>query len=524
MATSPPAQQRQYSAPCPGCGAPVAFRSAQSTHAVCGYCQSTVVREGGKLSRLGKMAELFDDHSPLQLNAAGKWQGRRFTLVGRLQYQYGEGTWTEWIALFDDGHSAWLSEDNGAYVISERLEEAPKGLPDWQGLKVGQSLTLEGKPCSVASRQTVKLICAQGELPRLPALGAAFEVLELRNDQGEVLSIDTGPTLSGGSTVLSLGRSVVLDDLELSGLRDEAHSADQSAQGFACPNCGSTVQVQLAQSKSITCTSCHSIIDVSQGVGAQLSHALQDEPVAPLIPLGSTGTLQGAAWQVVGFQHRVGQTTDEEDEAFGWDEYLLFNKKRGFVFLVDASDGWSLVHPTTGTPTGQGVNPQFVKYLGTRYGLKDRYDAETTYVAGEFYWRVERGQSTENADYAAGKLLLSQERSTNEVTWSAGNRIDSNQVVQAFGLQGKENLAQRLDATPLADQANWVQRAFFGLVILMVLAFLLLVIYSPSCDPAQQDCSNTANNSSTHTTSSPSYGSRTGGGSWGGSSSGGGHK
>ena len=38
--------QRHYRAPCPGCGAPVEFRSAQSTTAVCGYCQSTVVRQG----------------------------------------------------------------------------------------------------------------------------------------------------------------------------------------------------------------------------------------------------------------------------------------------------------------------------------------------------------------------------------------------------------------------------------------------------------------------------------------------
>ena len=59
MATDPTQPtQRYYRAPCPGCGAPVEFKSAQSTHAVCGYCQSTVVRSGEVLTRLGKMAEL----------------------------------------------------------------------------------------------------------------------------------------------------------------------------------------------------------------------------------------------------------------------------------------------------------------------------------------------------------------------------------------------------------------------------------------------------------------------------------
>ena len=110
MATDP--TQRYYRAPCPGCGAPVEFKSAQSTHAVCGYCQSTVVRSGDVLTRLGKMAELFDDHSPLQLMASGRIQldGKDvpFTLIGRLQYKGDAGVWTEWAAFLNDGTLATL--------------------------------------------------------------------------------------------------------------------------------------------------------------------------------------------------------------------------------------------------------------------------------------------------------------------------------------------------------------------------------------------------------------------------------
>ncbi len=116
MATDP--TQRYYRAPCPGCGAPVEFKSAQSTHAVCGFCQSTVVRSGDVLQRLGKMAELFDDHSPLQLMASGRitLDGKEhpFTLIGRLQYKNAAGVWTEWIAFLQDGTMASLGEDNGS--------------------------------------------------------------------------------------------------------------------------------------------------------------------------------------------------------------------------------------------------------------------------------------------------------------------------------------------------------------------------------------------------------------------------
>ena len=64
---------------------------------------STVVRAGDALRKIGESAELFDDYSPLQLGAAGKYQGAPFTLVGRLQYRYAEGTWNEWHALFESG-------------------------------------------------------------------------------------------------------------------------------------------------------------------------------------------------------------------------------------------------------------------------------------------------------------------------------------------------------------------------------------------------------------------------------------
>ena len=100
MATDPPSQ-RAYRAACPNCGAPVEFRSPASAYAVCSYCNSTIVREGDALRRIGQSAELFDDHSPLQLGASGRFQGAPFTLVGRLPYRYADGTWTEWHALFD---------------------------------------------------------------------------------------------------------------------------------------------------------------------------------------------------------------------------------------------------------------------------------------------------------------------------------------------------------------------------------------------------------------------------------------
>ncbi|MEI8171159.1 MAG: DUF4178 domain-containing protein [Rhodoferax sp.] len=494
--------QRAYRAPCPGCGAPVDFRSAQSIHAVCGYCQSMVLRQGETLSRLGKMAELFDDHSPLQLQASGAWKGQAFTLVGRLQYKYGEGTWTEWHAVLANGTSAYLSEDNGAYVFSTPLT-LQRELPEAERFRVGGTTAINGKSFSVASNNPVSLMSAQGELPRLPALGQPFAMVELRSQaSGEVLSID----YSTQPPSVSIGSSVLLDDLKLSGLRGESVK-DEKGRQFNCPNCGAPVTPLLATSKSITCGSCNSLIDLSQGLGAELKHAVQDEPVAPLIPLGSQGPFQGALWQVVGFQHRMGTDPSDPDEHFGWEEYLLYNAKRGFIFLVDSTDGWSVVKPTTGAPV-MSTNGQSATYLGTTYRLKERYHAETSYVAGEFYWQVSRGQKTSNRDFASGKSLLSMEQSANEVTWSVGSTIESDAVASAFKLTDKKELLKRSDAGP--GSAAVAVNSRVGIVIFLCLVLLILVISRcSSCNPATENCASS---------------SRSSGGSFGGFSSGGGHK
>jgi hypothetical protein len=333
-------------------------------------------------------------------------------------------------------------------------------------------------------------------------------MVELRSQSGtseEVLSIDYSTQPPG----VSRGVAVLLDDLKLTGLRD-ASTKDEKGRQFACPNCGASLTVQLATSKSMTCGSCNSIIDLSQGIGGELKHALQDEPVQPLIPLGRMGQLQGVQWQVVGYQHRMGFAPNDPDEHFGWDEYLLYNAKRGFTFLVDSTEGWSIVKPATGAPVVNSSG-QSATYLGTSYQLKESYSAETNYVLGEFYWQVSRGQKTSNRDYANGKSLLSMEQSAQELIWSVGGKIGSDVVISAFKLEDKKALLQRSDVGPLTIAKNRVMQPQFFIFLVFVVIILLMSRCS-SCDPQVENCSSSAS------------GIRTSGGSYGGYSGGGGHK
>lgn len=530
MVTSNP---RAYRAACPHCGAPVEFASAASVSAVCSYCRSTLVRDGEALRRIGVSAELFDDHSRLQLGVQGRLQGEAFTLVGRLQMGYAEGTWNEWHALFDSGRSGWLSEDNGAYVFCFE----PEPPPDWpapETLKAGTRTLADGRAWDVALVVRAHLIAAEGELPRPPRLAGEFNVVDLRNAQGEVATVDDADPDHPG---WSVGRSVLLADLALTGLRDTAEKT-LKARGVSCPSCGTALEIQLAGTKSLSCPQCAAVVDVSEGVGGDLAHFQQNQRGAlrlePQIPLGRTGTLAlgGPAlpWQVVGFLERcsVPDPGDDEDEASFWREYLLYNPEAGFAFLVDAEDGWSWVRPVTGAPAVKGDR---ARLEGKDYERRWRYRGRVTWVLGEFFWRIRRGEVAQVEDWHSvgddGQGRLSREQTAAEVVWSAGRTLRSLTVASAFNLSEAERRSIVRDAAPLAAQqgSGWSTSQ-----IIAVVAIIAVIIALSKCGNDDEDCESLRQSfgsaSAEYQQCLQRGGSASGtrGGSWGGYSGGGGHK
>lgn len=559
--------QRAYRAACPNCGAPVEFASAASASAVCGFCRSTLVREGEALRRIGASSELFDDHSPLQLGASGHYKGLAFTLVGRLQIgwtsgpraatspaspptgaagrtgQAGsglDGSWNEWHALFDSGRSGWLSEDNGAYVFafdSAWPADAPADAAAAARLTVGRPLAVDARPWTLASIVQARLLAAQGELPSPPRLEGEYLVAELRNAQDEVGTLDYSDVRQ---PQWSIGRPVLLAELGLRGLAAES-TQTLAGRSIECPGCGAALALTLASTKSIACAQCHTVTDVSQGVGAELEHYAQNNSGAgglmPLIPMGASGTLrlgtaEAVPWQVVGYLERcdlpapaAGNDEDEDEQAF-WREYLLYNREHGFAFLVDSEeDGWSWVRPITGTPSGTAERPL---WRGVSYKKGYTYRAQVTWVLGEFYWRVRRGETAEVSDYAgigkASASRLSREQSAGEVVWSAGQTIDAALIAKAFGVRDPGTLQR--DRLPVAGGSpkKAIERVIAAIVVLMLASSMLETCGGDDCDDVRrafgassneyQQCQRTAGSGST----------RIGGGSFGGFSSGGGHK
>ncbi|MEN9911920.1 MAG: hypothetical protein RI956_364 [Pseudomonadota bacterium] len=495
--TTTPVTQRTYQTHCSNCGAITLFRAASTTHTICSYCASTITRSGEVLSNRGIAASVFEDYSLLQLGTQGQFQGINFTLIGRVQCEASTGRWTEWVVLLDNklddklndklndkldnklnnkDITAILSEDNGSYVWMQPSDGlSATNIPPANSLNLGKIISYLNTNYVVSALNQTSLIAAQGECGQLPILNTTFDYVELRNHKRQLLTLSYD--IPNKTPSIYLGEAIDLSVLKLTGLKNAGSIATFSGQSFDCPNCGSPVTVLLDSSKSITCQSCHSLIDLSQGLGAQLAYALQAEPITPQISLGSLTMIAGKSWQITGYQHRMTVVNQHniDDEQEGWEEYLLYNAQLGFQFLVDSSEGWSLVRPITGVPSLSSNGS--VSYLGRIYPPAPRYTARTEFVLGEFYWPLKRNDTTLNQDFSVNQYRLNYEQSAQETVWSAGQMVSAKAVIQMFNISADQTKHFRGDITPVALNINTLK---WGVIIVLILALIVIKIKADS--------------------------------------------
>jgi hypothetical protein len=198
---------------CPNCGAPVVFRWSSSVQTVCPYCQSVLVRTDVDLKKVGQVADLAPDASPLQITSEGTYGTRAFAITGRIIYEYGQGHWNEWHVAFSDGGDGWISDAQDEYAISFR-KEIP-GLPVQSDAGLGKAFRWDGIAFEVTSRTVAHYAGVEGELPFEYWDKVDVIFVDLRSHGGEFATLD----YSDPQPVLYIGKAVDFDALALKKLR-----------------------------------------------------------------------------------------------------------------------------------------------------------------------------------------------------------------------------------------------------------------------------------------------------------------
>lgn len=446
---------------CPACGAPITFRMGSSIVVVCPFCQSVVARGDRKLEDLGKVAALVETNSPLEVGLRGAYQNIQFEVTGRAQLGHDAGgMWDEWYAAFQDGRWGWLAEAQGRFYLTFQQSLPEQTLiPPFEAIQLGEPIAAlpTSVPLTVAEKSVATQLGAQGEIPYKLIPGAEYEYADLSGPHGIFATLDYSEALP----LVFVGREVTLAELGLSiAVAREGEARRITSTQLNCTQCGGPLELRAPdQSLRVTCPNCGSLLDVSQG-RLEFMQALQPPKTPLVIPIGSIGEFEGVKQMVIGFMVR---SVEYEGVRYYWEEFLLYNSQIGFRWLVRSDDNWSYVQAVppgdvfhkSGAFGGKGDTVQF---QGESYKLYQDAVARVEYVIGEFFWKVEVGETTRSADYVHPPRMLSMEATlmpavaeertepapkkgkkarsvqTGEINWSLGTYTKREDVEKAFGI------------------------------------------------------------------------------------------
>ena len=412
---------------CPGCGAPVQFKSSASVMAVCEFCKTTLLKDANSISSLGKMSEVLEDYSPLQIGTSGRLAGRSFSLIGRIQLQYSAGFWNEWYALFDDGTNGWLSDASGQFTMTFD-KPADAALPVFDKLLPGRPLRVFGQTFVTSDVRAATCTAGQGELPFKVGQGWQARVADFRSGD-RFLSLDYS---DGGAARVYLGQAVSLGDLQPQLLRDTGQIEGTAGRfrgkvsALACPSCGAPVSCVPGITVHIVCPNCHAEVDTAGPVATVLAAAASIGKVPFTLNLGAEAAIDGARYSILGAMRRA-----EGDGSSAWSEYLLYAPGRPFVWLIETSDGWQRAEVLDRWPSWDGAGHAALD--GRNFSAGSEYVAQVLFAAGSFNWRVSVGDRVRVTEFAAGATRLAAEASDEELTWSRSSPVPLDQIRAWFG-------------------------------------------------------------------------------------------
>jgi uncharacterized protein (DUF983 family) len=440
---------------CPSCGAQVQFRSHASVVAVCEYCHATVMKDADAVKDLGKMSSVLEDFTRIQVGTAGVLGGRNFTVVGRIQLKYSAGMWNEWFILFDDTGTGWLGDSSGLYTATTE-GKAEGALPAFGEIEPGKLYTISGQRYTAAEKRSAECIGGQGELPFRVGAGWQARVADFRAGTSFV-TLDYSDS---DTPVLYNGVAVTLEDMKCQLLRDDEQIKASAGKyrgkldSLECPSCGTGIKYLPGVTTSLVCPSCQAQLDAAGPQAQILAQGEKVERARTTIPLGAGAKINGADYQVIGAMVRA---DDEQNE---WTEYLLYNTRATFFWLIETNEGWSRANVMSTWPAWHWTGADHAELDKITYNKLYEYPARVQFAAGAFNWRVAAGDVVRVFEFENGQTKLAAELTGEELTWSRSTPVAFDQVKAWFGtslrLDGERKPASAsLPSTSVSTKFLW---------------------------------------------------------------------
>ena len=190
------------------------------------------------------------------------------------------------------------------------------------------------------------------------------------------------------------------------------------------------------------------------------------------LPVGSTGSLKNKEFHVIGAIRYLETDAQETfDNLFKgakhtlapegqWTEYLLYNPTQGFLWLVEADEGWNISETLNDWPRlDRNRQPQ-------GYGKLYDYGGRVRIASGAFYWRVRNGDLNYYSDYRDGQSRkIGSELNSHEMAWTRSAPIAYREIADAFNLTSQ---APHYTANMAADGIDKSLRIIMTVILVVV--------------------------------------------------------
>jgi hypothetical protein len=396
--------------------------------AVCEFCSASVLKDAGAVKDIGKMSSVLEDFTPIQIGTSGVAGGRQFTVVGRIQLKYDAGMWNEWYLWFDDGVAAWLGDSSGLYTITT-ARKGDAALPKFDEIEPGKIYSIGSNRCTASEKRIAQCVGGQGELPFKVGEGYEAKVADFRTGANFV-TLDYS---DGDVPVVYSGVAITLEDMKCQLLRDDdtikasAGKYRGKLDALDCPQCGSMIKYLPGVTTSLVCPACTAQLDAAGPEATVLAAGEKVEHERPTIALGSEAKINGADYTVIGFMKRA------DDEGSEWTEYLLYNARQAFFWLVETEQGWFRANVMSSWPNWTWTGADHATLDKVDFAKLYDYRATVRFAAGAFNWRVAAGDEVRVYEFKNGSTQLAAELTKNELTWSRSVPVAFDQVKAWFG-------------------------------------------------------------------------------------------
>lgn len=413
---------------CPSCGAPVQFSAGTARIVICASCSTVVARTDGQLEGHGQALPITDTDSPVSVGLAGTYRGSGFRVVGRLQKDHGRGPWDEWYLAFDDGREGWLSESEGEWHLmfgAGRTHEYKLS-----ALRPMSRITIGARIFTVEEIGQSRTVTAEGQLPSDLDTESYQHYLDATGIKGTFATLDYGRT--DDLAEIFVGTVVELSELGFDPNELRPRAKYIKLQQARCTQCNGPLELKAPdQAMRVACPYCNALLDVTGGKLSFLQQLKKPEH-APFIPLGTKGKLNGVEWTCLAFLIR---SCVVDGRRYPWDEYLLWNKEKGFRWLMQQNGHWIFLTPIPAGEVVVRMGGGSAEYGNRSFKAFQRVGATTEYVLGECYWAVEPGEFATAVEYIAPPYSLNSDGNEREITWTYGEYLPGKVIADAFKLK-----------------------------------------------------------------------------------------